>query len=126
MRLLVRAGDGGSELVRLRAPFQVGNVEPGLIDWADEVVLLRGDFGIGFSYRAPRSGLRSWASNWEARNLLPEQIKIEIRDLATGRLRVPNFVTTLKIGAEAACVWAEAPACTLMTDGALFEKVRRQ
>jgi prepilin-type N-terminal cleavage/methylation domain-containing protein len=116
VRLLVRKIAGGSELVRMRAPFVAGTQAS---DWRDEVVLLRGELSIAMSYRSPRGGLRDWVGSWQARNMLPEQIKIEIGDLKTGRLLVPVFVQTLKIGAEAYCVTAEAVGCTVATEGKL-------
>ena len=100
VRLLVRATKAGAELVRMRAPFIAGKNDIAAIEWTDEVVLLRGEISIQLSYRAPRLGLRQWASGWQTRNVLPTQIKIEVTDLKTGRLRVPVFVQTLKIDAS--------------------------
>ncbi len=119
VRLLARVSDGATELVRMRAPFTQPGAEPAAITWGDEVVLFRGRAGIEFSYRAPRAKLRSWANSWQAVNMLPGQIKIEITDTATGRLLVPGFVATLKIGAEAACAAADAAGCTMKSEGSL-------
>lgn len=126
VRLQVRAAEGATELVRMRAPFRPGNADPSTIAWGDEVVLIRGNMGFRFSYRAPRAKLRTWASSWEARNMLPGQIMIELSDIATGRLRVPAFVANLKISAEVACATAETPGCTMKSEGALVATVPQQ
>jgi prepilin-type N-terminal cleavage/methylation domain-containing protein len=126
VRLLVRDATDGEELVRMRAPFRRNEAELTAIGWDDEVVLLKGGVGIGLAYRAPRAGLRNWASSWDATTMLPGQIKIEITDLATGRLRAPALVGTLKIGAEASCTSADAPGCTLKSEGVLIATVPRQ
>lgn len=126
VRLLVRAGNDGTELVRMRAPYSPSATDLAAVAWGDEVVLIRGNMVIEFAYRAPRAKLRSWASGWEASNMLPGQVKIEITDLATGRLRVPAFVANLKINAEAACAMAETPGCTLKSEGALVPPEAKQ
>ncbi len=117
VRLQVRANNGINELVRMRAPYRAGQADVTLLQWRDEVVLLRGAMGIELSYRAPLSGLRSWGSAWEARDMMPGQIMLTLTDAATGRLRIPVFVETLKIGAEAACANPEAAGCTAQSGG---------
>jgi hypothetical protein len=116
VRLFVRQSGTGIELVRTRSPYRRGENN---VEWRDEVVLLSGRFAVQFAYRAAGSGFRAWDSTWLPANLLPGQIKLEIADLDTGRLRVPVFVQTLKIDAEAACAGRDAQGCTLMTNGIL-------
>jgi prepilin-type N-terminal cleavage/methylation domain-containing protein len=117
VRLLVRKTSDGQELVRMRAPYVSGAQDIAATEWTDEVALVQGGVGIGISYRAPHAGIRSWANSWRARNMLPGQIRIEITDLRTGRLRVPTFVQTLEIAAEADCVVVKTPGCTMNTGG---------
>jgi prepilin-type N-terminal cleavage/methylation domain-containing protein len=117
VRLLVRKAAGGEELVRMRAPYARGQTAPPENSWNDEVVLLRGELAIEISYRAPRTGLRSWSGDWLAKNQLPGEIKLEIADIRTGRLRVPVFVGVLKIDAEADCVSPQAAGCTIDSGG---------
>jgi prepilin-type N-terminal cleavage/methylation domain-containing protein len=119
VRYQVREAASGRELVRERAPFGSPRDDPAALDWADAVVLLQGSMDIAFSYRAPRAALRQWAGSWEAHNMLPGQVKIEVTDTATGRLRVPVFVAALKITAEVACTEADSPGCTMASEGAL-------
>jgi prepilin-type N-terminal cleavage/methylation domain-containing protein len=116
VRLFVRDAASGIELVRERAPYVRGEND---MDWRDEVVLLSGRFGAQFAYRAAGAGFRGWSPQWQPANLLPGQVKLEIADLDTGRLRVPVFVQTLKIDAETACAGRDAQGCTLQTNGIL-------
>ncbi len=122
VRLQVRQINGGGEVARMRAPVLPGKADFAALDWRDEVVLLSGPYDITLAYRAPRFGFRSWASVWADQRMLPEQIKIEIRDPASGLLRVPVFVQSLKITAEADCVVAAAAGCTMKTKGQIVEK----
>jgi prepilin-type N-terminal cleavage/methylation domain-containing protein len=119
VRLSIGSVDGVSRLIRQRAPFQRPAPALDTIAWADEVVLIAGPMDISLSYRSPRGGLRNWAGSWEASNMLPAQIRIDVTDTATGRARVPPFTATLKIAAEAACADAEGLGCTIKTDGTL-------
>lgn len=119
VRLLVRSTGKAGELVRQRAPYVEGQHDLTALEWSDEVVLMRGELAIALSYRAPRLGLREWASGWQARNMLPGQIKIEVTDTGTGRLRVPVFVQTLKISAEAGCAEPAGAGCSMAANGQL-------
>lgn len=116
VRLQIRDVPSGAELVRVRAPYAGNASSP---KWQDEVVLLSGQLDMGFAYRAANAGYRAWVSNWQPLNLLPGQIKLEIVDRDTGRLRLPVFVETLKIEAETACAAPDAAGCTLKTNGIL-------
>ncbi|MCB1379282.1 MAG: prepilin-type N-terminal cleavage/methylation domain-containing protein [Alphaproteobacteria bacterium] len=111
VRLSVRSDRTGAELVRSRSPLGLDAADGGTDGWRDDVVLISGPFDIEFAYRSPRHGLRSWATGWSANDQMPEQVRVVITDLATGRLRVPQFVQTLKIEADSACVAAKTPAC---------------
>ncbi len=111
VRLYVRDSDGDAELIRARAALPAGSFDMAEAGWQDEVMLLSGPYDISFSYRAPRQGLRSWGSGWESGAKMPEQIRLTITDRATGRLRVPGLVQSLKINGEAACLRPEAKDC---------------
>jgi prepilin-type N-terminal cleavage/methylation domain-containing protein len=117
VRLLVRPSSDGHELVRFRTPYQQGAVDFKSLEWSDPVVLLHGGFSIALAYRSSRAGLRDWAGTWEAQTMLPGQVKIEIADQATSRLRVPVLVETLKLDAESSCANASNPDCTVNNNG---------
>jgi general secretion pathway protein J len=119
VRLQVRDRDGVTELVRMRAPFGSARQNVSTLAWADEVILMRGNFAVEMTYRSPRADLRTWSTSWPAGNRLPEQIKIEITDRKTGLWLTPAMVLALEIDAEAACFAADSPACTMKTQGAL-------
>lgn len=111
VRLSLRDGDGGSELVRERAPMPFDGAALGAPEWRDPVVLLSGPYDIGFAYRAQRSGIREWSSRWSVERTMPEQIRLTIIDTKTGELRVPGFVQSLAIDAEAECAAETKPPC---------------
>ena len=121
VRLLVRRDNGVTELIRMRAPRRLGEEDFGAIGWRDEVVLLRGAYKIEMSYRSLRSGGSDWNRYWERQNRLPQQIRFDIRD-RDGTPAVPEMILALKIGAEAACLDAASPECTLNTKGELTAK----
>jgi general secretion pathway protein J len=117
VRLAVRDTANGSELVRSRAPFVIGQSDTSSSAWTDDVAVLRGDFAIGLSYRATRNDLRSWVDDWQNPILLPDEIRITMTDVRTGRLRVPGFVQALKISAEVGCVALTQTGCTINSRG---------
>ena len=117
VRLLVRAAGSGDDLIRQRAPMQLDDSSFETVKWVDDVILLHGDYTIALSYRSTRSGLREWATTWEANNMLPDQVKIELTDVATGRLRTPVLVQTLKLDAEANCGDPANAGCTMAAPG---------
>jgi prepilin-type N-terminal cleavage/methylation domain-containing protein len=119
VRLSVRQDGPGFQLLRSRVPYLAGEIAPDADSWTDDVVVIAVDAAMEFSYRSPDNGLRDWTSDWQAGNQLPGQIRLRLSDLATGRLRVPDLVQTLKIGAEADCAVPAVSACTLQTAGAL-------
>ena len=117
VRYVIRDAEGGAELLRMRQSFDPRRRALPQGGWEDEVLLLAGDYAIAMSYRAPGAQLRDWSSAWSAASLLPEEIGIEIRDVETGRLRVPFVVQALRNRAEAECAEAASPACTLRSGG---------
>ncbi len=119
VRLFTRQNNSANELVRARKPYAKGETAPSDGEWPDEVVLISADVDYALFYRAPRSGNRDWSADWTSPNLMPEQVRIDVRDVKTGRTRVPSFVQTLKISAEADCANPNAPSCTLQTAGLL-------
>lgn len=111
VKVLVRSGASGTELVRSRKPLVIGATSPDSSGWSDDVVLVRAPVGIEFAYRAPRTGIRNWSSSWHGGAQLPEQIRVVVVDTATGRLRVPHFVQYLKLDADPACDGSKGVGC---------------
>jgi prepilin-type N-terminal cleavage/methylation domain-containing protein len=103
VRLRTEKSEGGTQLIRDRAPLLPG--EPADQDpaWKDAVVLLEGPFDIAFAYRAQRTGAREWKGSWSTPGAMPEQIRLTIAQSDTGRLRIPVVVQSLLIDAEPAC-----------------------
>ncbi len=122
IRLYAQGTPVGMELIRARKPFNGEKIVPQQVDWQDETTLMRVDASITFFFRATRSGNRDWQTAWSSSNQMPDQIRLDITDTKTGRLRVPSFVQTLKNSAEAQCAVPAAPGCTMQSAGALTGK----
>jgi general secretion pathway protein J len=122
VRLFVRSDDTGTELVRMRAPFESRLQDFAGITWRDPVVLLSGKFAVAFSYRAPRGGLPSWTPSWTVANRLPEQIRVEISDPGSGQLLMAPLIQPLENEAEPDCIDPKSAGCTVATNGELVPK----
>ena len=122
IRLFVRSDDRGTELVRMRAPYESRLQDLDAIQWQDPVVLLEGKFAISFSYRAPRGGVEEWTGSWNIPSRMPEQMRILVSDPDSGELLMPEFVQTLDNGAEVDCIDPKSTGCTLATNGELVPK----
>jgi hypothetical protein len=122
IRLFARQSDAGVALVRMRAPYETRLQDLEGIQWRDPVVLLEGNFVIGFSYRAPLGGFPSWSASWNIANRLPEQIRVEVLDPESGRFLMPPLVQTLDIRAEADCIDPKSGGCTIDTKGELIPR----
>lgn len=99
------------QLIRDRSPLLPGETFDGARQWRDPVVLLEGDYAIGFAYRAPSNGLRDWADAWTAAGTMPEQISLTVTDRKTGRLAMPFLAQALRVDGEVECA-SEGPDCS--------------
>jgi general secretion pathway protein J len=118
VRLRAENDDGGTQLIRDRAPLLPGEAAIEDRSWSDAVVLLEGPFDIGFAYRAQRTGQRDWTKSWDATDAMPEQIRLTIEDSATGRLRAPVIVQSLLVDAEVECAAPPANCGDAKPEGA--------
>ncbi|WP_421693552.1 PulJ/GspJ family protein [Aestuariivirga sp.] len=110
VRLSLREDKGLRQLIRERSPLALAG-KVGTPKWRDPVVLLQGPYEISFAYRAPSSGSREWSDTWDASSIMPQQIRLTIGDVATGRLRVPGFVQSLAIDSEVECASRAEQRC---------------
>ena len=122
VKLFTRSDDRGTELVRMRAPFTSRVQDFAGIEWRDAVVLLKGSFAIGFSYRAPQSGFPAWTGSWDIANRLPEQIRVEVLDPESGQPAMPALVQSLDNNAEVSCIDPKDTGCTVRSKGELVPK----
>jgi general secretion pathway protein J len=122
IRLFVRSDDQGSQLVRMRAPFETRAQDFAGIEWRDAVVLLSGNFAIGFSYRAPQGGFPSWTGSWDIVSRLPEQIRVQVIDPGSGEPLIPDLIQTLGNDAEVNCIVPDDGGCTIRSKGEIVPK----
>jgi general secretion pathway protein J len=94
-------GEQGLILVRTRAPFEPG-AQP---NFADPVVLLRAPYRLTFSYAGPDT---VWQEAWQEQILLPQAIKLTLRDAATQRTLSISTATLVHVGLPIDCLAAKS------------------
>jgi general secretion pathway protein J len=102
IRLIEKADDQGLALVRERAPF-TPMPSDAQIRFADQVVLIRSPFRATFSYAGPD---QVWQTAWRGQRLLPDMIRIAVRDVATGQVLAISSATIVHVNAPAECARA--------------------
>lgn len=108
VRLVEKADSQGLALVRERAPF-VPMPRDAQIRFTDQVVLVRSPFRVTFSYAGPD---QVWQPEWRGQMQLPEEIRIAVRDGATGQVLGMSSATVVHADAWAECARAKnATAC---------------
>jgi general secretion pathway protein J len=105
IRLIEKADNQGLALVRERAPFAPMPVDA-QVRFADQVVLIRSSFRVSFSYAGPD---QIWQKEWRGKTLLPDMIRIAVRDVASGRVLAVSSATIVHVNAPAECARAKNP-----------------
>lgn len=109
IRIQETATDQGLAMVRMRARFQpIGR--DGIETQArpsDPVVLVRAPYRITFSYAGPD---RAWRPVWRGEGLLPNAIRVQLRDAASDRTLSVSTATLVHADMPADCVLAEVMA----------------
>jgi general secretion pathway protein J len=106
IRLIEKADEQGLALVRERAPFAPMPADAQL-RFADQVVLIRSPFRVSFAYAGPD---QVWQRQWRGQKLLPEAIRISVRDIASGQLLAVSSAAIVHVNAPAECARAKNPA----------------
>lgn len=103
VRFIEKADAQGLALVRERARFapMPGDAQ---IRFGDPVVLIRAPYRISFSYAGPD---RVWKPEWRGQPLLPEMIRIAVRDGATGQVLAASSIAVMRINAPPECARAK-------------------
>jgi general secretion pathway protein J len=102
VRLIEKADDQGLAMVRERAPFMPMATDA-QIRFADQVVLIRQPFRVTFSYAGPD---QVWQPSWRGQKQLPDQIRIAVRDAATGQMLAVSSAAIVHVNASAECARA--------------------
>ncbi|WP_045836336.1 type II secretion system protein J [Hyphomicrobium sp. 99] len=113
------AGVQGTELIRARAPYQMGVQTLPSATPANQVPLLEGPFVYRFSYAIASDGPKDWLTSWPSANRLPDLVRLEIIDVSRQQPISPPLVVTIRADAELACLEEKSPLCSAATDGAL-------
>lgn len=110
VRLIEKADDQGLALVRERAPF-VPMAPDAQIKFVDPVVLIRAPFRITFAYAGPD---RVWQPTWRDRPLLPDLIRVAVRDGVTGQTLSVSDAVTVHVDMPPDCVRSQNPKACLI------------
>ena len=112
---IVRLGEIDDErglvLVRARAPFvpvAANNLDPGELEFANPIVLVRPPFRISFAY-AGRD--RVWQETWHDVSLLPNAVRVTVRNAATDQILPVSTAALLKVNAPAECAQGTGTVC---------------
>jgi general secretion pathway protein J len=103
VRFVEKADDQGLAMVRERAPFMPMPTDA-QIRFADQVVLIRQPFRVTFSYAGTD---QVWQPNWRGQQQLPDQIRIAVRDAATGQVLAVSSAAIVHTNAPAECARAK-------------------
>jgi general secretion pathway protein J len=101
----------GIALVRTRtpfAPFGLGDVSTGQLNFTDPVVLLRAPFRVSFSYS---NGDGAWQDTWQNTNQLPAAVRFLVRDTTTGRTLAISSAAIVHVELQAGCADHASPGC---------------
>ena len=109
IRLIEKADDQGIALVRERAPFAPMPADA-QVRFADQVVLIRSPFRVSFSYAGPD---QVWQKQWQGQRRLPEMIRINVRDIASGQVLAVSGAAIVHVNAPAECARAKNPVSCL-------------
>jgi general secretion pathway protein J len=103
IRLIEKADAQGLALVRERTPFapMPGDAQ---VRFADQVVLIRSPFRVSFSYAGPD---QVWQKEWRGQKLLPDMIRIAVRDIGTGQVLSVSSAAIVHVNAPAECARAK-------------------
>lgn len=100
---------GGSGLARSTAPYAPRPARAGAPPFGPPAELLRGAYGITFSY-AGRNGV--WHDSWAGSEGLPRAVRLVVRDARTGKALDVSTAVVIRAEVPAACVTeTERPVC---------------
>jgi general secretion pathway protein J len=116
----VSVAGGTAELIRARAPYQLGMLSfPGATP-ANRVQLVQAPVEYRFSYgRSTASGLK-WYSTWPYPKRVPNLARLEIIDPKTKQRVAPLMIAVVRANAEIGCLNDQSGFCSVKTDGELM------
>jgi prepilin-type N-terminal cleavage/methylation domain-containing protein len=103
-----------SRLVRRRATWPGPRARFEDVTPKDPVVLIEGKLDISFVFgRFAPDGALAWQANWAGERVLPQYVRLNLRDRATGANLVGEADFVIRANAPAACGQAEAVVACL-------------
>ena len=106
----------GFDLVRGRAPFEVGmSSYPGATT-ANRVPLLEGPYDYRFAYADRENGALKWYARWPFDQRLPALIRLDIANIRSRQPASRPIVAAVRADAELGCISAESGPCSIEGD----------
>jgi len=111
---IVRLADSPDDhgLVRARAPFTPIAAGAGEFEFSDAITLLRDPFRVSFAF-AGRD--RTWRDTWSNAALLPNAVRVTVRNGATDQILAVSTATLLHVSAPTECVTVNSAAGCIQT-----------
>jgi general secretion pathway protein J len=102
--LTVEDIDGVSHLVRRRAPWLGLRSSFEAISPGDPIDLLEGQVDIAFAFGSRAiDGSLTWSGTWSGQQLLPQLVRLTVKDRASGAELLPGMQFTLRADAPIGC-----------------------
>ena len=112
--LMVEQDGEISRLVRRRATWPGPRARFEDIAPQDPVVLIEGKFDISFTFgRVTPDGSLSWQASWDREGVLPQYVRLNLRDPSTGAKLLGEADFVIRANAPAACGRGDAVATCL-------------
>jgi len=109
-----------AELIRARAPFEIGMTAfPGASP-ANRVPLMEGNVDYRFRYAIDTEKGLVWHDQWSFPNRLPHLIRLEVTDARTGQQALPPLVASVRADAEISCLEDGQSLCSANPKGELL------
>lgn len=90
------------EVLRTRAPFVAGQSLESRA-WRDEVAVMERGVDVRFSYGVGPPAAQIWREAWTSVSTMPERVRLEVVDSASGARLLPAIVQDLKIDLDPGC-----------------------
>ncbi|WP_020175940.1 prepilin-type N-terminal cleavage/methylation domain-containing protein [Methyloferula stellata] len=111
-------GDGMTRLVRRRAAWTGPRMKLEDAELGDPVILLKGDFSIGFSFsELTKDGRIVWHDMWTGELGVPRSVRVSFRDFETNNDLLPGMEFRIHADAPIACASGESGCLSISGKG---------
>jgi general secretion pathway protein J len=113
-------GSATRDLIRARAPLELGARKSPAATPANRVTLVQGNVDYRFRYGTKSPKGLAWKDNWSSATQLPDMIRLDITDARTKLPAAPSYVAQVRADAEIGCIGRTATLCSVNPKGELM------